>query len=222
VPGRGRSASLGWQTWRRPRLRASAMLGLLAQGAGTAGRLAPFRPLGTERPFPTSQNHGMLWVGRTFRGHPAQPPAASRAIFNQTRLLRAPSSLALDVSRHGALTTSLRRELIRRVPILTAVSTEVSGSGHFPELQPLNFWPACISHTTCQLCLRLLRSTSTRQDDPTSLSRGRHQASSAVLTTELSAPKAVQAVPSIHFYIRFNLCFPFPFHSVRNLSTPKC
>jgi len=31
----------------------------------------------------------------------------SRDIFNQTRLLRAPSNLALNVSRDGAATTSL-------------------------------------------------------------------------------------------------------------------
>jgi len=44
---------------------------------------------------------------RTFRGHLVQPPAMSRDIFNQTRLLRAPSNLTLNVSRDGALTTSL-------------------------------------------------------------------------------------------------------------------
>jgi len=44
---------------------------------------------------------------RTFRGHLAQSPAVSRDIFNFIRLLRAPSSLALNVSRDGALTTSL-------------------------------------------------------------------------------------------------------------------
>jgi len=34
-------------------------------------------------------------------------PAVSRDIFNYTRLLRAPSNLALNVSRDGASTTSL-------------------------------------------------------------------------------------------------------------------
>ena len=48
-----------------------------------------------------------LGLGGTFRGHLAQPPAASRDIFNQTRLLRAPSNLAWNVSRDGAPTTSL-------------------------------------------------------------------------------------------------------------------
>jgi len=43
----------------------------------------------------------------TFRGHLAHPLAASKDIFNQTRLLRAPSNLALNVSRDGASTTSL-------------------------------------------------------------------------------------------------------------------
>jgi len=54
--------------------------------------------------------HGIMeWVGweGTFRGHPVQPPAMSRDIFHQPRLLRAPSNLALSVSRVGASTTSL-------------------------------------------------------------------------------------------------------------------
>ena len=43
----------------------------------------------------------------TFRGHLVQPPAVSRDIFNQTRLLRAPSNLTWNVSRDAASTTSL-------------------------------------------------------------------------------------------------------------------
>jgi len=43
----------------------------------------------------------------TFRGHLVQLPAVSRDIFNYTRLLRAPSNLALNVSRDGDSTTSL-------------------------------------------------------------------------------------------------------------------
>jgi len=45
------------------------------------------------------------WFGLegTFQGHLVQPPAMSRDIFNQTRLLRAPCNLAWD----GASTTSL-------------------------------------------------------------------------------------------------------------------
>jgi len=46
-------------------------------------------------------------LGGTFRGHPAQPPAVSRDIFTWVRLLRAPSNLALSVSRDGASITSL-------------------------------------------------------------------------------------------------------------------
>jgi len=51
------------------------------------------------------QNHGIVeWVGLegTFKGHPVQPPAMSRNIFNQIRLLRAPSNLTWNVSRDGA------------------------------------------------------------------------------------------------------------------------
>jgi len=49
------------------------------------------------------------WFGLegTFKGHLVQPPAVSRDIFNWIRLLRAPSNLALNVSRDGASTTSL-------------------------------------------------------------------------------------------------------------------
>ena len=53
--------------------------------------------------LPESQNG----LEGTFRGHLAQPPAVSRDIFNQTRFLRAPSNLALNVSKDGASTTSL-------------------------------------------------------------------------------------------------------------------
>jgi len=46
------------------------------------------------------------WEG-PFRGHPAQPPAGSRDSFHRIGVLKAPSSLALDVSRDGASTASL-------------------------------------------------------------------------------------------------------------------
>jgi len=49
----------------------------------------------------------MGWVGRDLKGHPVQTPAESRDIFNQTRLLRAPSILDLNVSWDGASPTSL-------------------------------------------------------------------------------------------------------------------
>ena len=41
------------------------------------------------------------------KGHLVQPPAMSRYIFSQTRLLRAPANLTLNVSRDGASPTSL-------------------------------------------------------------------------------------------------------------------
>jgi len=44
---------------------------------------------------------------RPFRGHLAQPPAVSRDISNQVRVLRAPSSLAWNASWGGASTASL-------------------------------------------------------------------------------------------------------------------
>ena len=46
------------------------------------------------------------WEG-TFQGHPVPPPAMSRDISNQLRVLRAPSNLAWNGSRDGASPTSL-------------------------------------------------------------------------------------------------------------------
>jgi len=46
------------------------------------------------------------WEG-TLKGHLVQPPAVSRNIFNQIRLLRVPSNLTLNVSSDGTLTTSV-------------------------------------------------------------------------------------------------------------------
>lgn len=49
------------------------------------------------------------WLGLegTLKGHVAQPPCHGQGHFNKIRLLRAPSSLTLRVSRDGASTTSL-------------------------------------------------------------------------------------------------------------------
>ena len=51
-------------------------------------------------------SHRMAWVGRDLRDHPA-PPTMGRDTFHYTRLLKAPSSLALNTSRDGASTASL-------------------------------------------------------------------------------------------------------------------
>ena len=56
------------------------------------------------------QNHRTIekfGLEGTFKGHLVQPPAMSRDIFTQTRLLRAPSNLTFNVSRDGASTTFL-------------------------------------------------------------------------------------------------------------------
>jgi len=47
---------------------------------------------------------GCLWE---LEAHPVLPPAVGRAATQQLRLARAPSSLALDMSRDGAPTSSL-------------------------------------------------------------------------------------------------------------------
>lgn len=43
----------------------------------------------------------------TLKGHLGQPPAMTRDIFNQTRLLRDLSNLTFNVCRNAAATTSL-------------------------------------------------------------------------------------------------------------------
>ena len=48
----------------------------------------------------------MVWVGKGLTDH-LVPTPLSRDIFHQTRLLRAPSSLALNTAREGAATASL-------------------------------------------------------------------------------------------------------------------
>lgn len=57
-----------------------------------------------------SWNDGIIeWAGleRTFKGHRVQPAATDRDIFTQSKLLKAPSNVALDVSKDEASSTSL-------------------------------------------------------------------------------------------------------------------
>jgi len=49
----------------------------------------------------------MVWRGRVLQIIQFQPPAVGRDTSLQTRLLTAPSSLALSASREGTSTTSL-------------------------------------------------------------------------------------------------------------------
>ena len=55
---------------------------------------------------PTGSQDALGWKGPSEAIQP-KPPAVSRDIFTWVRLLRAPSNLALNVSRDGASTTSL-------------------------------------------------------------------------------------------------------------------
>ena len=60
--------------------------------------------------LPRGSDHSITdWFGweRTYQGHPAQPPAMGRDIFNRIRVLRAPSNLAWNGSRDGASPTAL-------------------------------------------------------------------------------------------------------------------
>jgi len=57
---------------------------------------------------PREYNHRMVWFERDFqRPSSSNPPAMSRHTFHWTRLLRAPSNLALNSSREGTATASL-------------------------------------------------------------------------------------------------------------------
>jgi len=72
----------------------------------------PTQPWGASRgqlwgPSSQSQGHRRVWVGRDLRDHPAHPPAMGRDISRQPRVLRAPSSLALNPAREGAATAPL-------------------------------------------------------------------------------------------------------------------
>jgi len=49
----------------------------------------------------------MVCVGRDLKDHLVPTSAISRDIFHQPRLLRAPSNLALNPAREGAVTASL-------------------------------------------------------------------------------------------------------------------
>jgi len=50
----------------------------------------------------------MVWIGRDLQDHLVPtPPAMSRDVFDQTRLLRAPSNLGLNTARERAATASL-------------------------------------------------------------------------------------------------------------------
>jgi len=50
--------------------------------------------------------NGLGWKG-PYRSFNSNPPAMSRDIFPQPRVLRAPSNLALNTAREGAATASL-------------------------------------------------------------------------------------------------------------------
>ena len=55
----------------------------------------------------TTTNHRMVCVGRDLKDHLVPAPATGRDTFHQTRLPRAPSSLALGTARDGAPTAAL-------------------------------------------------------------------------------------------------------------------
>ena len=52
----------------------------------------------------TMDYHRMVWVGKDLS---SKPPTLGRDTFHQTRLLKAPSNLALNTSMEGAATTYL-------------------------------------------------------------------------------------------------------------------
>jgi len=75
----------------------------------------------------------------TFQGHPVQPPCTEQGIFNQIRLLRAPSNLTLNVSRDGASTTSMGNPcqgltilIVKNVFPISSVNLPLFGIKPFP------------------------------------------------------------------------------------------
>jgi len=65
--------------------------------------------LRTSKTCPTAVHRITEWFGLegTIRSSGSNSPAKSRGIFQETRLLRAPSNLALNTAREGAATTPL-------------------------------------------------------------------------------------------------------------------
>jgi len=81
---------------------------------------------GQEPPRFTEPQNALGWKG-AWKVMWFQPPAVSRDIFSQTRLLRAPSNLALTVPSDGASTTSLG-SLCQGFPTLTAMNFFLTSS----------------------------------------------------------------------------------------------
>uniref|UniRef100_A0A8C3JV61 Uncharacterized protein n=1 Tax=Calidris pygmaea TaxID=425635 RepID=A0A8C3JV61_9CHAR len=74
----------------------------VAKDGGGAGEV----PEGSEEPLGPGVDDQMVWVGKGLKDHPVPPPALGRDTSHHTRLLQAPSNLALNPSRDGAATSS--------------------------------------------------------------------------------------------------------------------
>ncbi|KAK4807355.1 hypothetical protein QYF61_014886 [Mycteria americana] len=79
---------------------------LAAQWPGSGDHPHPEGTLSSTQPTAGESENGLGWKG-PLKLIQSNRPAMSRDSFNQSRLLRAPSSLALNVSRDGASTSSL-------------------------------------------------------------------------------------------------------------------
>jgi len=67
--------------------------------------------------FMESQN-GLGWKG-PYSSHHSKPPAVGRDPFHQPRVLKAPSSLALNPAREGAATASQLKVLSSQLKVLS-------------------------------------------------------------------------------------------------------
>ena len=112
-----------------------------------------------------SQNHRMVWGGSgPLKSPGSNPSAVGRDTSHQTRLLKAPSSLALNASRKGAFTTSLGN-LFQCLTTLTVKNFFLTSSLNLP-FSSLKPFPLVLSlpvliKNNVKLCSLALHSRST-------------------------------------------------------------
>lgn len=70
---------------------------------------------GTPPPPGQWHNHRMVWAGRLLQHHPVPAPCHGQECHPWVRVLRAPSSLALNTSRHGASLKLKTIEVVREL-----------------------------------------------------------------------------------------------------------
>jgi len=127
-------------------VRHSHLLFRAKQGGGAASNPAVLLWYGMNKECGTLQNHRMIWVGRDLTDHLAPtPPAMGRDTFHWTRLLKAPSSLALNTAREGEATPALGN-LFQCLTALTVLSSSCSAVAASVNVAP-KFSCTCVGQT---------------------------------------------------------------------------